>query len=275
MVGAASASQRTFTLRNLCSEPVWFGFSGGAVSARNSTSAECHSDSDCWEGTHCIAASPTLSFCFAKNPVPADGNYKLMTGQTNSVTIPISSQNFDIIWSGVTTGKTGCDSTGSNCKTADCGNDGKGGCVSGRGFSQPATQAEYTLSKTSIDFYDVEVINGIHMGVSMSPTNVAGGSNPYSCGSPGAKFPKTATGSCDWNMVPPSDEYYWVSAGGSSCTSTTQCSGSQKCGLSFNPGHDQLLWRTCGSIIGYWSADQVCGISPSYGAPFNCSQSTP
>jgi hypothetical protein len=109
----------------------------------------------------------------------------------------------------------------------------------------------------------------------MSPTNVVGGSNPYSCGAPGAKFPRTAMGSCDWNMVPPSDDYHWVSAGGSLCTSTTQCSGSEKCGLSFNPGHDQLLWKTCGSIIGFWSADQVCGISPQYGAPFNCSQSTP
>ena len=135
MVEVASALQRNFTLRNMCSEPVWFGFSGGAVNARNSTTANCNSDTDCWEGTHCVAASPSVSFCFAKNPVPSDGNYKLEVGQTNSVVIPIYSQNFDIIWSGVTTGKTGCDSTGSNCKTADCGNDGFGGCVSARGFS--------------------------------------------------------------------------------------------------------------------------------------------
>ena len=80
LVGAAQAAQRTFTLRNLCSEPVWFGFSGGAVNARNSTSAQCNSDADCWEGTHCVAASPAISFCFARNPVPADGNYKLEIG---------------------------------------------------------------------------------------------------------------------------------------------------------------------------------------------------
>jgi len=155
----------------------------------------------------------------------------------------------------VTTAKTGCDEKGSNCKTADCGNDGTGGCVPARGFSQPATQVEFTLSKTGKDFYDVEIINGIHMGVSMGPTNVEGGLDPYSCGSPGAKHPKTAMGSCEWNMSPPSDDYYWVEAGGSLCTSSTQCSADQKCGLSFNPGHSELLWRTCGSIIGYWSAD--------------------
>lgn len=100
------------------------------------------------------------------------------------------------------------------------------------------------------------------MGVSMSPTNVAGGKNPYFCGAPGAKFPKTAMGSCEWNMQPPYDDYYWVEAGGSLCTSTDQCLEGEKCGLSFNPGHDQLLWKTCGAAIGFWSADQVCGISP-------------
>jgi hypothetical protein len=52
------------------------------------------------------------------------------------------------------------------------------------------------------------------MGISMSPTNVVGGNNPYSCGSPGAKYPKTEMGSCEWNMDPPYDDYYWVEAGG-------------------------------------------------------------
>lgn len=52
----------------------------------------------------------------------------------------------------------------------------------------------------------------------MAPTNVQGGLNPYECGAPGAKHPKTTIGSCDWNMVPPSDDYYWVQAGGELCT---------------------------------------------------------
>lgn len=64
------------------------------------------------------------------------------------------------------------------------------------------------------------MINGIHMGVSMTPTNVAGGPNPYSCGAPGAKFPKTDVGSCEWDMAPPSHDYYWVEAGGHVCEET-------------------------------------------------------
>ena len=79
------------------------------------------------------------------------------------------------------------------------------------------------MSKTGKDFYDVEVINGIHMGVSMSPTNVAGGINPYSCGAPGAKHPRTEMGSCNWDMSPPSSDYYWVEAGGDLCNSSDQC----------------------------------------------------
>lgn len=41
--------------------------------------------------------------------------------------------------------------------------------------------------------------------------------------------------------------------------------------MSFNPGHQQLLQLTCGKTLGYWSANQICGIQPDYGAPFYCS----
>ena len=64
LLEAVQAADRTFTLKNLCQEPVWFGFSGGSVSARNSTVANCVTDSDCYEGSHCTPASPTISFCF-------------------------------------------------------------------------------------------------------------------------------------------------------------------------------------------------------------------
>ena len=108
----------------------------------------------------------------------------------------------DIIWSGAITGKTGCDASGSNCQKADCGNDGQGSCKPGQGFQQPATQAEMTLAKQFIDFYDVEVINGVHMGVSMGPINApAQTTNPYDCGNPGSRYPRSGKmGSCDWNL---------------------------------------------------------------------------
>ena len=128
-----------------------------------------------------------------------------------------------------------------------------------------------TLAKTFIDFYDVEVINGVHMGVSMEPTNV-NGSGPYDCGAPGSKYPRNSKiGGCTWQLSPPSNDYNWVSAGGEACSSDSQCTNETQCGISFNPGHAQLLMKTCGSHIGYWTADQICGIQPSWGAPFYCS----
>jgi len=96
-----------------------------------------------------------------------------------------------------------------------------------------------TLVKTGVDFYDVEVINGIHLPVSFGPTNVPGGT-PYKCGTPGAKYPNTKVGSCSWDLQPPSNDYYWVTAGGNHCNLDSECSGS-KCGLSFNPGHADLI----------------------------------
>ena len=112
-----------------------------------------------------------------------------------------------------------------------------------------------TLAMNNVDFYDIEIINGAHIGVSMAPTNTPGGSSPYSCGAPGSKFPTSSeTGPCDWDFKPPSDEYNWVTEGGSACTTTADC-GSEICGLSFNPGHAELLMMTCGTQLGYWSAD--------------------
>ena len=140
---------------------------------------------------------------------------------------------------------------------------------------QPAAQAEFTLARDNIDFYDVEVINGVNIPISMGPTNTpaGGSSDPYFCGNPGSKHPLSGMGACTWDLKPPASEYNWVKAGGNACNSDADCSTGM-CGLSFNPGHADLLWKTCGDRLGYWSADQVCGISPTFGAPFYCSELT-
>jgi hypothetical protein len=106
--------------------------------------------------------------------------------------------------------------------TADCGSDEFGRCKAGQGFMQPATQAEFTFAKQFIDFYDVEIINGVHIPVSMGPLNAEESNpievNPYNCGNPGAKYPRTPkVGGCDWDLNPPSNDYLWVSAGGKKC----------------------------------------------------------
>lgn len=201
-------------MRNLCNQPIWLGFSGGSAFARGSQSTTCGGDGDCPQGTHCVQTGP-IRQCFWQNPQPADGNHKLETNESKTLSIPIYDDGTEIIWSGIITGRTNCN--GATCETADCGG-GDGTCKPGQGFQQPATQAEFTFSKHGSDFYDVEIINGIHLPVSFGPTNVAGGSS-YKCGTPGAKNPKTHVGSCDWNFNPPNPEYNWVTMGGNTCGS--------------------------------------------------------
>ena len=111
------------------------------------------------------------------------------------------------------------------------------------------------------------------MGISFGPTNTKG-SKTYQCGTPGAKHPNTKHGSCDWNLKPPSNDYNWVTAGGNHCSADADCKDST-CGISFNPGHADLLQKTCGRQLGFWTADQVCGLIPNYGAPFNCQAQLP
>ena len=119
------------------------------------------------------------------------------------------------------TGRRNC--SNGVCDVADCGDD-KGGCMPSRGFSQPATQAEMTLLKDGVDFYDVEVINGVSLPVSFGPVN--GDLKPddqYFCGNPGSKYPKTKVGACSWDLQPPSNDYYQVTAGGNACQTSNEC----------------------------------------------------
>ena len=190
-------------------------------------------------------------------------------GEKRDVRIPIYNDGTEIIWSGSMSGRTNC--TNTTCETADC-NNGVGGCLPSHGFFQPATQAEITMQKSMIDFYDVEVINGVHLPISMGPINTESIGGPYDCGHPGAKYPvNSKLGSCSWDLQPPSNDYNQVTAGGDHCDLDSECTESgEVCGLSFNPGHVDLLQKTCGRRIGYYSADQICGIIPTFGAPFNC-----
>ncbi|CDW89125.1 UNKNOWN [Stylonychia lemnae] len=264
------AAERKINVRNLCNKPIWFAASGG--SARNihsPTDTSCGGDGDCFQGSKCVQTG-AIRQCFWQNPTFSDGNYKLDPNQQKQTSIPIYDNGSEIIWSGIMGGRSNCSPSG--CETSDCGN-GDGACKAGQGFQQPATQAEMTLVKTGVDFYDVEVINGIHLPVSFGPTNVAGQS-AYKCGTPGAKHPNTNVGSCSWDLQPPSNDYNWVTAGGNHCNADSDCQGT-KCGLSFNPGHADLIQKTCGNHLGYWTADQVCGVIPSFGAPFNCQDRLP
>ena len=71
----------------------------------------------------------------------------LDTGASKNINIPIYENGLDIIWSGAITGRTKYSNVTKKFQTADCGNDGTGGCMPSQGFMQPATQAELTFAK--------------------------------------------------------------------------------------------------------------------------------
>ncbi|EHL29132.1 Dot/Icm T4SS effector LegT [Legionella drancourtii] len=276
---------RTINLVNQCNFPVWFSLNGSAVA-----NVSCNAQgAGCPAGTTC---NTSTLLCYWNNPGPNTGtSYQLtQSGGTNSVTIPAYNYS-GIQWSGNISASTGC--SGSSCSQASCNNNGgTTSCAPGKGFSQPATQAEITMSATSNDSYDVEVINGFHIPISMAPyyyTNIPATADNYNCGTPGSSTATNNFGACNWtnaSLPAPSggtgfsSGYYWVTNGGTACnisSGVSQCTAGQLCGLYQNPSTNAFS-QVCGNFLGYWSADQVCsntGLSATVSNFFNCSMSLP
>ncbi|MBX3708650.1 MAG: hypothetical protein KIT56_05535 [Gammaproteobacteria bacterium] len=289
---------RTFTFLNKCSYPVWLGIASGATDSIKpdpSTSPldtkSCVTDSDCYPGSQCIQVQTTptvLKHCFWINPAPSSDNYELPAGNgETTVSFPVYDNGIDTIWSGGVAGRTHCTSDG--CDTGDC-TGGIGACPPGQGFSAPVSTAEFTLlnnnpivysttpnNNTDVDTYDVTVINGITVPISMTPTNGTWGNStaPYTCGTPGALSANAPLGACAWSFTPPSNDYIWVQYMDSptACTTNSNCTAPQVCGLSFNPSAaaGSKITKTCGTFLGYWTADAVCAKDPQHNtAPFTC-----
>ncbi len=192
------------------------------------------------------------------------------------------------VWSGNVSGRTGCTSaTPGSCATAYCGSSttpADGNCAPGVGFQVPASLAEMTL-EPSTDSYDLSVINGLNLPMSMVPNGgTTSPTNPYTCGSAGITSNQgTGTGTlggCSWSLgtTVPSVNYVWVSDQGATptvCTTNSDCtSGSDKtqaCGLSLYSIQHDTSTTYCGVWLGYWTADQVCGTNSSYDkSPYFC-----
>jgi hypothetical protein len=59
LLGVSQAKERVITFKNLCKEPVWFGFAAGSVRNKYSdVDVKCNSDADCYTGSHCITTGP-------------------------------------------------------------------------------------------------------------------------------------------------------------------------------------------------------------------------
>jgi hypothetical protein len=164
---------------------------------------------------------------------------------------------------------------------------GQAACFPSNGAAQPAALAEFTLSRASADFYDVSIINGANIPISMGPNNLTAyqttqhGINGYICGTGGTNVATSnGPGAATWAFVPPAgptpppEQYIAVLDGTGlptgACTPGSCTTG--VCGLAFVPSTNQFT-QECGTFIGYWTGDQICGTRGGLGADagFNCS----
>ncbi|MDF1758067.1 MAG: thaumatin family protein [Legionellaceae bacterium] len=272
----------------------------------------CSSDSDCVGGSEgvafCNSAGAAANYqCYWVTPAPADAatnKYKLdATGGANTedsinFTDYSNQIGYSLLWSGGFAGRTGCGSSapysGANsCTTAGCntGGDGtNGSCAAAEGFAAPSTQVEITFVSTTPDTYDVTIINGTNIPISLRPANAASPTqygNPYHCGLPGSTSATnlnpassaTTLGACSWNFENsylPGPMYRWVdTATATQCSSTSTCtsaypSDNYVCGLTStnvgtSPGAGSAQ-TTCGTSLGYWSEDEICATNSSFNA---------
>ena len=285
----------------------------------------CTQNSDCVGGGTTSTCNLANHQCFWNTPAPADAStnhYRLApkfngdAAATNTVILTDASvaNGFSLLWSGGFAGRTHCGEgsyptfpyTGGNtCKTAGCnieGNgDGQGGCNVGEGFTTPSTQAEVTFASISPDTYDMTIINGTNVPVSMSPNNAAtptAYNNPFNCGNTGGNLPTvmnpasvtTTLGGCSWNFFPDNVAYHWVDAdAGSPVSGTNECTADSQCATLYPNNLDYRCGLTsaavdiypntgsavtiCGTPLGYWNQNEICGHNRTYnpdGGIVNC-----
>lgn len=256
---------RTITFVNNCGYDVWFGLVSGNINNNG-----CQTTSDCPPHAICNpSANHGAGYCFYPAPAPSNGNYHLTaSGGTNTATI--SDYGFQFVWSGNIAGRTSC--TGSGCTTADCGG-GTGACPTGSGFQQPATLAEITMLRASVDSYDISILNGANVPLQLTPTTnytFANDFTPaeYNCTSPGKVSQSNGLGGCSWVFDPtasptpaPAYRYRYVTpTSNQGCTDATSCPGGTSCGLYYDSSA-RTLNSYCGTVLGYNTPNQVCSFS--------------
>ncbi|KAI3740013.1 hypothetical protein L2E82_30429 [Cichorium intybus] len=107
------------------------------------------------------------------HPVLDDGGLELNPHASINVTAPAG-------WSGRFWARNGCtfdDSGEGNCATGNCGNVLK---CKGAGGVPPVSLAEFTLD-SPMDFYDVSLVDGYNMPISIIPLGGSGNCSKVTC----------------------------------------------------------------------------------------------
>lgn len=288
------SASRTFTFLNYCDESIWFGIDSGAAPAITPDPSitppdpnSCTGPNDCYHGSSCVTVASGLNHCMWANPAPADSNFELTpNGGTNTVVFPVYDNGISVAWNGGLAARTKCDQNAGAgpCQIADCSaSPSTAGCPVPSGFIGPATLAEFSLltqnpvvtntsGYTAGDTYDITIINGVTIPTTMKPTTVAwaGPSKPYQCAEAGSFSANAPLSACQWFDKPAfSPDFVWVDTdGGQACGS---CNPGQVCGHTIDLGNSVVsTGTTCGTQLGYLTADAVCALDDDFAAPFNC-----
>ncbi|ORX90857.1 Osmotin, thaumatin-like protein, partial [Basidiobolus meristosporus CBS 931.73] len=122
-----------------------------------------------------LASSST----WANSPLPSDGG---LIPSGGSYTLAVMRG-----WQGRFWGRTECNwGAGQTCATGDCGS-GMKYCNALSGQT-PASLAEFKFDGWSdLDYYDVSLVDGYNLPVTIRPHTSSSSNNPYDCGIPSVK----------------------------------------------------------------------------------------
>lgn len=153
--------------------------------------------------------------CFWTLPAPTTttgSGWELSQNDSATFCLPpppqVGGQESPVWWSGGLFARTGCQSDGTGCATADCDAPSNEGCPPQNGGDKPSSAAELTLQSNAPDFYDVTVINGVNVSVQVAPSGTtqttapAGQDADYWCETAGSGTATSALDACSWSFSP-------------------------------------------------------------------------
>lgn len=298
IIAPSTAIQRTITVINMCRFTVYPGITGAAANLTNETKPGTCPNGTIYSG----AIDPTTGYrlCYWKNPLPTTGSYKLSPYESTQFVIPTSNtDSIGTMWGGAITARLKLNESWV-IGVCNGGQESVGdSCATGVAFSNPVNTAEFTITPSNVDYYDLSLIGGISIPMTIAPNSVsADGGNPYMNGIAGSTSEQVGSQytlkASSWSfdpstsgLVAPTNSvtYYnyvsGVSTSNDQCTADSDCTGSSNgpvCGYANNSlkslnGLPATYTRVCGYRLAYLTASAIYSINAnsSNTAPFNFS----
>jgi hypothetical protein len=250
----------------------------------------CPSGSSCKADAGNIIDNVTTGLCFTTAPEvtsPVSGSHVLAAGSQAEPTeatarlIP-SLTTVDVKWSGGVFPRIIPQAGNATTIAGWCRSDKDATkpCDLGTGPQPPYTGAEFTLLRSSQDTYDVTMIDGPTIPVSMQPSTIDRDSaNAYLCGTPGATNPQASTdytlNSSTWQFTNPDGDvgynFVHLTAESVACTTANASSvctgtsvGGTSCGIGYQPGTTTVTGPKCGTLLGHWTGAKACSYDYAY-----------